>query len=65
MSKIRLQTLNFYKESRDAWKEKHCEKQHYIRALKIRIRDLAASRDLWKQRTKELEDEIKKKRKQD
>ena len=61
MSKIRLDTLNFLKSSRDSWKQKHKEKQKVIRYLKINIRDLSNSRDYWKEKVCFLEAEFKKK----
>lgn len=60
MAKIRLQTLKFYKSSRDAWKQKHKEKQKVVKSLKIKIRDLTKSRDNWKNRVRLLECELKK-----
>ena len=60
MSKIRLDTLNFFKSSRDSWKQKHKEKQNIIRYLKIKIRDLSNSRNYWKEKAKSLELELKK-----
>jgi hypothetical protein len=60
LSKTRLQTLNFFRLSRDAWKQKHKEKQQIIKYLKIKIRDLKLSREYWKMKAKEFEQELKK-----
>ena len=61
MSRIRLDTFNYIKTSRDLWKAKHKQKQNIIRSLKINIRDLNQSRDYWKEKAKSLEVELKKK----
>ena len=37
-----------YRHSRDAWKQRCADKQDQIRSLRIRIRDLEASRQRWK-----------------
>lgn len=38
-------------DSRRAWQERCRRKQDEIRALRVRVRDLEISRDLWKRRT--------------
>jgi hypothetical protein len=60
LNKIRLQTVNFFKSSRDKWKEKHKEKQSTIKYLKIKIRDLSKSRNYWKNKARYLDGELKK-----
>ena len=63
LSKTRLQELNFFKSSRDSWKQKHKEKQLIIKMLKVKIRDLVKSREFWKEKAKNLELELKKNKK--
>jgi hypothetical protein len=48
MANCRKQTLDFIKKSRDDWKDKTKESKKYIKYLKIKIRDLENSRELWK-----------------
>ena len=60
MKKTRLQTLKFFKSSRDSWKRKHKEKQGTIKYLKIKVRDLSKSRGYWKTKAQYLEHELKK-----
>ena len=60
MKKTRLQTLMFFKSGRDNWKQKHKKKQAVIKYLKIKVRDLYNSRERWKSKAKELEQQLKK-----
>jgi hypothetical protein len=39
-----------FRAGRDNWKEKALEKQKRLRALEIKVRDLSASREYWKNR---------------
>jgi len=39
-----------FRAGRDNWKEKALEKQKRLRALEIKVRDLLASREYWKNR---------------
>ena len=39
-----------FRAGRDNWKEKALEKQKKLRALEIKVRDLSASREYWKNR---------------
>ncbi|PSB00470.1 hypothetical protein [Merismopedia glauca] len=39
-----------FRAGRDNWKEKALGKQKKIRALEIKVRDLSASREYWKNR---------------
>jgi hypothetical protein len=49
---------NFFKMSRDRWKQRAEEKQQRIRTLLIKNRDLSNSRDKWKKKAKDLEEEV-------
>jgi hypothetical protein len=40
--------VNFFKSSRDKWKQKATARHKEIRALKIKVRDLQESRNNWK-----------------
>lgn len=42
-------------KGRDNWKLRALEKQKKLRALEIKVRDLSASRDYWKNRAKNAE----------
>jgi glycine/D-amino acid oxidase-like deaminating enzyme len=44
---VRLARL--FHRSRDLWKQRAAAKQDEIRYLRVKVRDLAASRDFWKQ----------------
>lgn len=44
--------------SRQKWKDRAAAKHREIRALRVEVRDLRASRDLWKQRALATEDPI-------
>lgn len=46
--------VNFFKSSRDKWKQKAATRHKEIRALKIKVRDLQKSRDNWKNKSKEI-----------
>ena len=39
-----------FRAGRDNWKEKALEKQKKLRALEIKVRDVSASREYWKNR---------------
>jgi hypothetical protein len=51
--------VNWFHESRENWKEKALLKQQKLRVAEIKIRDLEKSRELWKQRAKAFEKELK------
>ena len=44
--------------SRDLWKQCSAEKQQEIRQLRVTVRDLSSSRENWKTRVKELEQQL-------
>jgi chromosome segregation ATPase len=44
--------------SRDGWKERAAKKQNAIKRLRCTVRDLLASREQWKTRANELEQEV-------
>jgi chromosome segregation ATPase len=44
--------VKFFKESRDAWEKTAKERRKEIRDLQARVRDLEASRALWKEKAK-------------
>jgi len=37
-----------YRQGRDRWRKRCADKQDEIRALRVRVRDLLASRERWK-----------------
>lgn len=39
-----------FRAGRDNWKQRALEKQKKLRALEIKVRDLSASREYWKNR---------------
>jgi hypothetical protein len=41
-----------FRQSRDKWKARAADKQHKLRALEIKVRDLSTSRDYWKEQAK-------------
>jgi hypothetical protein len=45
--------VNFFKSSRDKWKQKAIARHKEVRALKIKVRDLQESRNNWKSKSKE------------
>jgi hypothetical protein len=47
-----------FRQERNNWKERALEKQKKNRALEIKVRDLSASRDKWKERAKQAEEEL-------
>lgn len=53
--------VNFFKSSRDKWKQKAIGRHKEVRALKIKVRDLQESRDNWKNKSKEVTAITKKK----
>jgi len=44
--------IKFFKESRDSWEETAKKRREEIRNLQARVRDLEASRESWKTKTK-------------
>ena len=46
-------------KSRNGWKAKSDRRKAELKAAKIKIRDCSASRDRWRQRTEQLEDETR------
>jgi chromosome segregation ATPase len=44
--------------SRDGWKKKAGERKKRLKAARIRVRDLEASRGCWRQRTEEAERQV-------
>jgi hypothetical protein len=47
-----------FRLSRDRWKAKAGERREQLRALKVRLRDVAASRALWKQKALHLQEQL-------
>lgn len=47
-----------FRNGRDSWKERALEKQKKLRALEIKVRDLSASRDYWKNRASVAEEKL-------
>lgn len=45
-------------KSRDDWKAKSDRRKADLKAAKVKIRDLSASRDRWRERTEQLENEV-------
>ena len=48
-----------YRVGRDAWKTRAQAQQKRAKALAGKVRDLTVSRDLWKAKTKSLEDQLR------
>jgi len=48
-----------FKKSRDNWKEQAIKKQKKLRALEIKVRDLAEARAQWKNRAREAEEQLR------
>ena len=46
------------KESRARWKARAAERREEIRSLRVKVRDLSTSRDLWKSKTKKLQEQL-------
>lgn len=44
-------------KSRDDWKAKSHQRKAELKAAKIKIRDLSASREMWRERTAQLQEE--------
>src|SRR5882672_1541178 len=44
-------------KSRNDWKAKSDRRKAQVKAAKIKIRDCSASRDMWRQRTEQLQEE--------
>jgi chromosome segregation ATPase len=44
-------------KSRDDWKAKSHQRKAQLKSATIKIRDVSASRDLWRQRTEQLQEE--------
>lgn len=51
----------FFESSRDKWKSRSHTYQAEKRALQTQVRDLKRSVELWKNKYKELDEEVKKK----
>lgn len=49
----------FFERSRNGWKEKCLKAKGLIKRLSNRVRKLEASRDLWKERAKRQEEELR------
>mgnify|MGYP001506871810 CR=1 FL=1 len=47
-----------FHQGRNNWKQRALEKQKKLRALEIKVRDLSASRDYWKNRAKIAEQKL-------
>jgi chromosome segregation ATPase len=47
----------FY-HSRELWRQRAADKQREIRALRIKVRDLAASREHWKGQAGQLAEQV-------
>jgi chromosome segregation ATPase len=47
----------FY-HSRELWRQRAAEKQREIRALRVKVRDLAASREHWKGEARHLAEHV-------
>lgn len=54
----RRKLVVFFHKSRDQWKTKCQEAKKALKLLKNKIRFLEASKNYWKSRVKELEDEV-------
>ncbi|KAB8333400.1 hypothetical protein SD80_000745 [Scytonema tolypothrichoides VB-61278] len=50
---------SLFRKGRDNWREKAIERHKKMRALEIKIRDLTASRENWKQRALAAELKLK------
>jgi hypothetical protein len=48
-----------FQQGRDNWREKALEKQTKVRALEVKVRDLADSRENWKARAIAAEGKLK------
>jgi len=48
--------LRRLRQARSRWKQRGAAKQLLIRSLRVRVRDLVASRDLWKGRCSALQE---------
>ena len=44
--------------SREQWKQRSAEKQRRIRQLRVNVRDLCSSREYWKNRVKDLDQQL-------
>jgi multidrug resistance efflux pump len=44
-------------KSRDDWKAKSHQRKAQLKSAKVKIRDLSASRDMWRQRTELLQED--------
>ena len=49
----------FFERSRNDWKEKCLKAKALVKRLSSRIRKLEASRDLWKERARRQEEELR------
>lgn len=50
---------NYYKKSRDNWKQKNSDRQAKIKLLKLENRDVRISRENWKAKSLLLEKQLK------
>ena len=50
--------LSKLRASRALWKQRSAEKQQEVRQLRVTVRDLCNSREHWKTRVKELEQQL-------
>ena len=46
------------KESRERWRVRVAERREEIRKLRVKVRDLSKSRDLWKSKAKKLQQQL-------
>ena len=51
--------MQFFQRSRDAWKRKRQEAKVLNRRLSNRVRKLEASRNLWKERAQQQQQEVR------
>ena len=51
--------MQFFERSRDGWKRKRQEAKVVTKRLSNRVRKLEASRDLWKERAKQGQQELR------
>lgn len=51
--------LRFFERSRNGWKRKCLAAKASVKRLNNRVRKLQASRDLWKQRARQSQEEVR------
>ena len=51
--------IRLFKQGRENWKKTAIERQHKLRALEIKVRDLSQSRENWKKRAMKAEKELR------